>query len=151
MSAFQNFLAYHVPLNLWVEIIDLGRGGRKGGPFQSFGVGSCLTLGNELSEEAHILTKQETAGKEGCLVGSSRARGPGELLCQVARSLRFYDKGISFQVVSGQSSCLVHIWWLRVLPGGGGISQPNWIPVLRASGRLGQDISSFWPLLNSSG
>ena len=26
-------------------------------------MGSCLTLGNELSEEKHMLTKQETIGK----------------------------------------------------------------------------------------
>ena len=32
---------------------------RKGGPFQGPKVGSCLTLGNELSEETHVLTKQE--------------------------------------------------------------------------------------------
>ena len=73
---------------------------RKGNAFQGPRVGFCLTLGNELSEETHILTKQETAGKEGCLVGSSRARGPGELLCQVAHSLRFYGDGVSFLVVS---------------------------------------------------
>ena len=47
-----------------------------GGPLLSFRAGSCLTLGNELSEETHIQTKQETAGKEGCLEDSSRARGP---------------------------------------------------------------------------
>ena len=33
---------------------------RKGHPFQGPRVGSCLTLENELSEETHILTKQET-------------------------------------------------------------------------------------------
>ena len=30
------------------------------GPFQGLRVGSCLTLGNELSKETHMLTKQET-------------------------------------------------------------------------------------------
>ena len=30
---------------------------RKGDPFQSPKLGSCLTLGNELSEETHVLTK----------------------------------------------------------------------------------------------
>nr|XP_058894612.1 uncharacterized protein LOC131741594 [Kogia breviceps] len=34
---------------------------RKGGPFQGPRVGACLTLGNELSEETHVLTKQETS------------------------------------------------------------------------------------------
>ena len=28
-------------------------------PFQGPKLGSCLTLGNELSEETHVLTKQE--------------------------------------------------------------------------------------------
>ena len=32
---------------------------RKGNPFQGPKLGSCLTLGNELSEETHVLTKQE--------------------------------------------------------------------------------------------
>ena len=34
-------------------------------PFQGPKVGSCLTLGYELFEETHVLTKQETIGK-GC-------------------------------------------------------------------------------------
>ena len=32
---------------------------RKADPFQGPKLGSCLTLGNELSEETHVLTKQE--------------------------------------------------------------------------------------------
>ena len=32
---------------------------RKGDPFHGLKLGSCLTLGNELSEETHVLTKQE--------------------------------------------------------------------------------------------
>ena len=32
---------------------------RKGGPFQGLKLGTCLTLGNELSKETHVLTKQE--------------------------------------------------------------------------------------------
>ena len=32
---------------------------RKGDPFQGPKLSSCLTFGNELSEEAHLLTKQE--------------------------------------------------------------------------------------------
>ena len=30
------------------------------GPFQGLRVGACLTLRNELSEEIHVLTKQDT-------------------------------------------------------------------------------------------
>ena len=33
---------------------------RKRDPFQGPKLGSCLTLRNELSEDAHVLTKQET-------------------------------------------------------------------------------------------
>ena len=36
---------------------------RKGDPFQGPRVASCLTLGNELSEETHMLIKQETFWK----------------------------------------------------------------------------------------
>ena len=32
----------------------------RGDPFQGPRVGFCLTLGNELSEETHVLTKQKT-------------------------------------------------------------------------------------------
>ena len=32
---------------------------RKGDPFQGLKLASCLTLGNELSEEIHVLAKQE--------------------------------------------------------------------------------------------
>ena len=75
------------------------------GPLPGPERGFCLTLGNELSEETHMLTKQETLLGRGAQA-ERRAGGsgnPGELLCHVARSLRFYDDGISFPVVSGQS------------------------------------------------
>ena len=76
---------------------------RKGDPFQGPKLGSCLTLGHELSEETHVLTKQEILLGKGTRVESSRVK-PGELLCHMARSLRFYSDGISFRVVFGQSS-----------------------------------------------
>ena len=37
---------------------------------------ACLTLGNELSEETHVLTKQETLLGKGTRVESSRVREP---------------------------------------------------------------------------
>ena len=53
----------------------------------------------------------------------------GKLICHVAHSLRFHDNEVSFQVFSGQSSCLCpSLVRLRVLPGGKHISQPRWIP-----------------------
>ena len=49
---------------------------RKGDPFQGLTLGSCLTLGNELSEETHVLTKQEILLGKGTRVESSRVREP---------------------------------------------------------------------------
>ena len=48
----------------------------RGGPFQGPKLGSCLTLGNELSEKTHVLTKQETLLGKGTQVESSRVREP---------------------------------------------------------------------------
>ena len=49
---------------------------RKGDPFQGPKLGSCLTLGNELSEETHVLTKQEILLGKGTRLESSRVREP---------------------------------------------------------------------------
>ena len=49
---------------------------RKGDPFQGPKLGSCLTLRNELSEETHLLTKQEILLGKGTRVESSRVREP---------------------------------------------------------------------------
>ena len=49
---------------------------RKGDPFQGPKLGSCLTLRNELSEETHLLTKQENLLGKGTWVESSRVREP---------------------------------------------------------------------------
>ena len=71
---------------------------------------SCLTLGNELSEETHMLTKQETLLGRSARAESRKVREPRRTAVHVARSLRFHGDGVSFRVVSGQSSCLAHIW-----------------------------------------
>ena len=49
---------------------------RKGDPFQGLKLGSCLTVRNELSEETHLLTKQEILLGKGTRVESSRVRKP---------------------------------------------------------------------------
>ena len=49
---------------------------RKGDPFQGPKLGTCLTLGNESSEEMHVLTKQEILLGMGARVESSRVREP---------------------------------------------------------------------------
>ena len=69
---------------------------RKGNPFQGPKLGSCLTFGNELSEETHLLTKQEILLGKGAQVESRRVREP-------RRAALFYGDGISFRVVFSQS------------------------------------------------
>ena len=49
---------------------------RRGTTFQGPKVGSCLTLGNDLSEETHMLTKHEALLGKGTGVESSRVRKP---------------------------------------------------------------------------
>ena len=49
---------------------------RKGDLFQGLRVGSCLTLGNKLSEESHMLTKQESLLGRGAWAESRRVREP---------------------------------------------------------------------------
>ena len=49
---------------------------RKGDPFQGPKLGSCLTLGNELSKETHVLTKQEILVGKDTQVESRRVREP---------------------------------------------------------------------------
>ena len=48
----------------------------RGTPSKGPRVGSCLTLGNEMSEETHVLTKQETLVGRGARVESRREREP---------------------------------------------------------------------------
>ena len=49
---------------------------QEGDSFQGLKVGSCLTLRNELSEETHVLRKQETLLGRGAWVESSRVTEP---------------------------------------------------------------------------
>ena len=49
---------------------------RKEDPFQGPKLGSYLTLGNELSEETHVLIKQVTLLGKGTRVESSAVREP---------------------------------------------------------------------------
>ena len=76
---------------------------QEGDPFQGLKPGSCLTLGNELSEETHVLTKQEILLGKGTWVESSRGREPRRTALPCGSQSQFYGDGISFQVVFGQS------------------------------------------------
>ena len=49
---------------------------RKGDPFQGPKLVSFLTLGNELSEKTHVLTKQEVLLGKGARAESRRVREP---------------------------------------------------------------------------
>ena len=49
---------------------------QEGGPLPGPKEGSCLTLGNELSKETHVLTKQETSLGRGTRVESRMVREP---------------------------------------------------------------------------
>ena len=49
---------------------------REGEPFRGLRVCSCLTLGNEMSEETHVLTKQEILLGRGVQAEGSRVREP---------------------------------------------------------------------------
>ena len=84
---------------------------QEGGPFQGPKLGSCRTLGSELSEETHVWQSQRFYWER---APTWRAVGEGnpEQLCHTAHSLGFYGDGISFWVVFSQS------FWLRVLLAG---------------------------------
>ena len=122
---------------------------RKADPFQGPKLGSCLTLRNELSEEIHVLTKQEILLGKGTRVEGSRVREPRRtalLLCHVAHSLRVYGDGVRFWVVSGQSSCLAQFgltqgssWWHWHLPA-------KMDSHVKDSGRLVGHIMCWWLL-----
>ena len=54
---------------------------RKGDPFQGPKLGSCLTLGNELSVETCVLTKWKILLGEGARVESPRVKGTQQNCC----------------------------------------------------------------------
>jgi len=54
---------------------------QEGDPFQGPKLGSCLTLGNELSEETRVLTKQEILLEKGTQVENSGVREPRRTNC----------------------------------------------------------------------
>ena len=94
---------------------------RKGDPYQGPKLGSCLTLGNELSEETHVLTKREILLGKGAWVESRRVREPWR--SHMACNLRFYGDGLvsgyslahhsdseSFLVLFSQDGCQRGFW-----------------------------------------
>ena len=118
---------------------------RKEDPFQGPKLGSCLTPGNELSKETHVLTKQEILlGKS--TRGEQQAKETQEnSSCHMACSLRFHGDGISF------GFSLTNHSYSRVLPGGGHLVQPRWMPERKILGGGRTCGVSFWPFPKSSG
>ena len=116
---------------------------RKGDPSQGPKLGSCLTLGSELSEETHVLTKEEILLGKGTQVESSRVREPRRTALPVSGSLRFYSDGIysglSLATYSDSESFLV----VHVLFGQDGCQRR----ILGGGWTRGV---SFWPFLNFS-
>ena len=107
-SARQNTLDVSNGLFLGVALLyfmfeNLPNCCRKGDPFQGPKVVSCLTLRNELSEETHVLTKQEILLGKGTGVESSRVREPRRTALPRGLQFGFYGDGISFPVVFSQS------------------------------------------------
>ena len=72
-------------------------------------MGSCLTLGNELSKETHVPTKQEILLGRGALVESSRVRETRRTALPRGSVLGFMVMGL----VSGLSLHLIQnpSWW----------------------------------------
>ena len=95
---------------------------QEGGPLPGPQTGLLLTLGNELSEETHVLTKREILLGRGARLESRRVREPRSTALPRGCGLRFCADRISFRVVFSQSFCL------RVLPGGACIAKPMWMP-----------------------
>ena len=84
----------------------------RGIPFQGLKLGSCLTLGNELSKETHMLTKQEILLAKGTQVESSRVRQPRRIALphgSQSRVLWWWDwfPGCPWAIILTQESFLV--------------------------------------------
>ena len=65
----------------------------RGTPFRGLRVGSCLTLGNELSKDIHVLAKQETLLGRGAPGAEQEGQGTQE---NCSASLAFSGNWVSF-------------------------------------------------------
>ena len=101
---------------------------QEGGPLPGPKLGSCLILGNELSEETHVLTKQKILLGKGTQVESSRVREPRRSALPQLTTLGFMVMGL----VSGLS--LASHSDSEFLPGGAHLVQPRRRPVRRILG-----------------
>ena len=67
---------------------------KKADPFQGRKPGSCVTLRNELSEETHLLTKQEILLGKGTWLESSRGREPRRTALRMVSMSGFMVMGL---------------------------------------------------------
>ena len=74
----------------------------RGNPFQGPKLGSCVTLGNELSEETHVWTKQEILLEKSARAENSAIREPRRTALPCGLQSWVYGDGISFRVVFKQ-------------------------------------------------
>ena len=118
---------------------------RKEDPFQHPKGGSCLSLGSELSEKTHMLTKQETLLGRGAQVESSRVREPRRTVLPCGSQSHLLGWWGSFLgcpwpiiLTRGPS------WWRQDVPARG-----FW-EICRTCG-LVFPLSSFWLFPNLSG
>ena len=130
------------PTNGWEEWQDCCR---KGDPFQGLKLGSCLTLRNELSEETHVLTKQEIL-LERAPWGEQEGKRTQENSSVTWLALSGFTV---MGLVSGLS--LANHSDSRVLPSGACLVQPSWMPERMILGSGCTCGVSFWPFPNSSG
>ena len=82
----------------------------KEDPFQGLRVDACLTPGNELSKETHVLLKQKTFLGRGAKAGEQQGGEPRGTALPRGSQSQVICYWVSLQVVFGQSSCLAHIW-----------------------------------------
>ena len=98
-------------------------------PFQGLRVGSCLTFGNELLEETHVLTKQETIGK-GQLGKEQAGKGTQKHCPATWLSVSsFMVMGLVYRLSLGGHSNSGSLLVVLVL-----LTWPRWIPAERILG-----------------
>ena len=104
------WLGFQSLLTKWAAILRLPvHLFQEGGPLPGPESGSCLTLGNELSEETHVLTKQELLLGKGTRARAGVLREPGRtaLPCGLQSRVLLLVSGLYLANLSDSESFLV--------------------------------------------